>query len=596
MFLVVICGYLLDVKYSINGMYMKRNLFFSCIALIGVLCLPGCKDKNQENNDTVEALIKSISIKNSTYTGTVDNTAYTVTFNEVAAETDIDAIQFNAKLSLGAKLDKDTYDFTANPSEDGKQLKQDVKVINGTKEQVYEVFINLSDPASDPQLDKLVMKSRGGIEYTAQVVDGVLALGMPDEAEAILSSIVLIPARADYRFTTMKDGVLSAADPGQLVIEFMGRKTEMDITFKSGPTPGVDFTQAIVHDFSVATGAMPAYFAGELVRGSDFDGEYVLLAARDDAATPTPRLLKTADLLANNANNPIMLSVEGVTGGTHVVSAGRLSHGHIYICNLTTALSAELPLKVYHYASPTAIPDVFTWDGVLSINGNDTTKYTGRLGDNISINLDESGNGYAFFCKQEPGDKIYRFTVTNFTNFSDPYEISLDAICSYYGYVNQVETGKYLFTSSYVPFVRLMDANGVKLIDDVEFDWTEADARPNHGVDPRIITYNRGRYLMFTVANSQRMHWNFGPVLYIMDITDGVDNQAALVKLADAINNSSEETPWEPTYTYFLDAEGKTTASACSAQCNAAEVDGKLVVFTAAVNAGFALIEFPKAQ
>ena len=575
---------------------MKRNLFFSCIALIGLLCTPGCKGPEENNNDTVEALIKSISIKNSTYTGTVDNTAYTVTFDNVAAETDVNAIQFNAKLSLGAKLDKDTYDFTLNTSEDGKQLKQDVKVINGTKEQVYEVFINLSDPTSDPQLDKLVMKSRGGVEYTAQVVDGILALGMPDEAEAILSSITLIPTRATYQFTEMKDDVLTAANPGKLIIEFMGRKTEMEITFKSGPTPGVDFSQAVVHDFSVATGATPAYFAGEQVRGSDFDGEYVLIVSREGAETPTPRLLKVADLLANNANAPIMLNVEGVTGGTHVVSAGRLSHGHIYICNLVAPVSAASPLKVYHYASPTAMPDVWTWDGVISVNGNDTTKYAGRIGDNMSINLDESGNGYAFFCKQEPGDKIYRFNVTNFTTFSDPYEISLEDVCSYYGYVNQVDPGKYLFTSTYVPFVRLMDANGTKLIDDVEFDFTEADARPNHGVDPRIINYNRGRYLMFTVANSQPMHYNFGPVLYIMDITDGVDNQAALVKLSEAINNSTEENPWEPTYGYFLDTEGKTTASACSAQCNAAEVDGKLVVYTAAVNAGFALIEFPKAQ
>lgn len=575
---------------------MNRKFFFSCIALIGLLCMTGCNQQEQGGNDTVEALIKSISIKNSTYTGTVDNNAYTVTFNDVAAETDINAIQFNTRLSLGAKLDKDTYDFTQGASSDGKQLKQDIKVINGTKEQVYEVFINLNDPTSDPQLDKLVMKSRGGEEFTAQVVDGVLALGMPDEAEAILSSISLIPARADYQFTEMKEGVLTATNPGKLIIEFMGRKTEMDITFKSGPTPGVDFSQAIVHDFSVATGNTPSYFAGEQVRGSDFDGEHVLIVSRDGAATPTPRLLKVSDLLAGNANNPIMLNVEGVEGGTHVVSAGRLSHGHIYVCNLATAISAAAPLKVYHYASPTAMPDVWEWDGVLSVNGNDTTKYTGRLGDNMSINLDENGNGYAFFCKQEPGDKIYRFNVSNFTTFSNPYEISLETVCSYYGYVNQVEMGKYIFTSSYVPFVRLMDANGVALIDDVEFDFTEGGARPNHGVDPRIITFNRGRYLMFTVSNSQGMHWNFGPVLYIMDITDGVDNQAALVKLAEALNNSSEENPWEPTYGYFLDPEGKTTASACSAQCNAAEVNGKLVVYTAAVNAGFALIEFPEAQ
>lgn len=596
-------------------MYMKRNLFFSCIALIGLLCTPGCKGPENGNNDTVEALIKSISIKNSTYNGTVDNTAYTVTFNNVAAETDIDAIQFNAKLSLGAKLDKDTYDFTVNASEDGKQLKQDVKVINGTKEQVYEVFINLSDPTSAPQLDKLVMKSRGGVEYTAQVVDGVLALGMPDEAEAILSSIALIPARADYRFTTMKDGVLSATDPGQLVIEFMGRKTEMEITFKSGPTPGVDFTQAIVHDFSVATGATPSFFKtladngkNELTRGSDFDGEYVLFVARDGEtstvanATPAPRMFKVEDLLNNNISNPYTLNTAGVEGGYFVVSAGRLSHGHAYICNMTVGISAASPLKIYHYASPTAIPDVFVWDGVLSISGNDTTKCTGRLGDNMSINLDESGNGYAFFCRQTGGSTMYRFTVKNFTQFSDPQELTLDVPWDYYGYVNQVDAGMYLYTTAYAPAIRLMDMDGNALIDDIVMEDGDGTNLPVKAcVDTRIINYNRGRYLLFTTpySNGGINGKTDGPVLYMIDITDGVDNKNALTKFAKVLEESSEEeNPWTPTYSYSMDPENGTSVKvgACTAQCNVAEVNGKLVVFTASATAGFALIEFPKAQ
>ena len=437
-------------------------------------------------------------------------------------------------------------------------------------------------------------KGSTGEEVTALIFEGAVAIGMPEESEAIFGSISLIPSRAAYKFTAMQDNKISAANPGQLVIEFMGRTTTLDITFAAAPTPGADFTAPIVHDFSGATGNIPSYFEGELVRGSDFDGEHVLIVSRDDATIPTPRLFKTVDLLADNASNPIMLDVTGVEGGVHVVSAGRLTQGHVYICNLETAISAETPLKVYHYASPNAAPEVvLAWDGYI----NEDYSYAGRLGDNISIDLDESGNGYAFFCKQEPGDKIYRWTVTGFTQFSDVMEIDLGAVCSYYGYVNKVEQGKYIFTSSYVPFVRLMNEDGVKLIDDIEFDWTENDARPNHGVDPRIITYNRGRYLMFTVSNSSGMHWNFGPILYVMDITDGVDAAAALVKLQEAMYD--EENPWEPTYGYSLASdpyEAHILASACSAQCNAAEVDGKLVVFTAAVNAGFALIEFPKAK
>lgn len=569
---------------------MKKNLFFLSIALLSMLFV-GC---NSEKESTVEAKIKSISIKNTTYSGVVDNTTFTVTFNDVAAETSIEAIQFNASLSLGAKLDKDTYDFTQGASEDGKELTQTIKVINGTNEQAYTVVINLLDPVSDPMLDKLIMKKANGEEVRAQLFGSVVAIGMPEEAEATFGSISLIPSRATYKFTTMQNDKISAVDPGQLVIEFMGRTTTLNISFAAAPTPGADFTAAVVHDFSGATGNIPSYFEGEQVRGSDFDGEHVLIVSREGVDKATPRMFKVADLLADNASNPIMLNTTGVEGGTHIVSAGRLTQGHAYICNLETAICDETPLKVYHYASPDAAPEVvLSWNGYI----NDEYSYAGRLGDNISIDLDESGNGYAFLCKQEPGDKIYRWTVTGFTQFSDVVEIDLGAVCSYYGYVNKVEQGKYIFTSSYVPFVRLMNEDGVQLIDDVEFDWTENDARPNHGVDPRIVTYNRGRYLMFTVANSSGMHWNFGPIVYIIDITDGVDAQAALVKLSEALYD--EEVPWEPSYGYALTTdpyEAHIQASACSAQCNAAEVNGKLVVFTAAVNAGFALIEFPIAK
>lgn len=571
---------------------MKKNLFFLGIALLSVLFV-GCKP---EPETTVEALIKTISIKNTTYQGEVDNTTYTVTFNDVAAETSIEAIQFNASLSLGAKLDKDTYDFTPGASADGKELTQTIKVINGEVSQAYTVVIKLVDPISDPMLDQLIMKkASNGEEVKALLFEGTIAIGMPEETEAIFGSISLIPSRATYKFTAMQDDKISAANPGQLIIEFMGRKTVFNISFETAPTPGADFTAAVVHDFSGATGNIPSYFEGEQVRGSDFDGEHVLIVSREGVDKATPRMFKVADLLADNADNPIMLNTTGVEGGTHVVSAGRLTQGHIYICNLISpAISDETPLKVYHYASPDAAPEVvLSWNGYI----NDEYSYNGRLGDNISIDLDESGNGYAFLCKQEPGDKIYRWTVTGFTQFSDVKEIDLGAVCSYYGYVNKVEQGKYIFTSSYVPFVRLMNEDGVALIDDVEFDWTENDARPNHGVDPRIVTYNRGRYLMFTVANSSGMHWNFGPILYIIDITDGVDAQAALVKLSAAVFD--EEVLWEPTYGYALTTdpyEAHIQASACSAQCNAAIVDGKFVVFTAAVNAGFALIEFPIAK
>ena len=578
---------------------MKKNLFFLSIALLSVLFV-GCKPKPTPE-DTVEALIKTISIKNTTYTGEVDNITYTVTFNDVAAETNIEAIQFTAKLSLGAKLEKETYDFTLGASEDGKQLVQTIKVINGTKEQEYTVIINLLDPTSDPMLDALYMKrGSNGEEVKSLIFDGAVALGMPEEAEAVFSKISVIPARASYKFTAMQDNKISAANPGQLEIEFMGRKTVFDITFAAAPTPGADIASAVVHDFSVATGNAPAEFAAENTRGTDFDGEHVLVVSRNDDGTAFPHLYKVADLLADNAGNKIALNTTGIEGGTHVVSSGSLNHGHIYICNLTTALSTVDPLKVYHYADANATPEVWSWDDVLGVTEDgDTIGAPARLGDNISVNIDESGNGYAFFCGQEgSAEKVYRVQITNFNQFSNPTELILDVPFPYYGYINEApEAGQYVFKSHYMAVIRLMDANGTPLMEDVELDATESGLNPRSGVDPHVIMFNRGRYLVFSTPYNNGKRIGAGPGLFVQDITDGIDTKAALIKWSEMLYD--EEIFWEPTYHYSLDPtepDANKTVGACAAQCNAAEVDGKLVVFTAATKAGFALIEFPKAK
>ena len=578
---------------------MKKNLLFFSIASALCVLLTGCPDPDPQG--TIEAKIKTISIKNTTYSGEVNNETFTVTFNDVAAETNIEAIQFTASLSLGATLDKETYDFTQGASEDGKQLVQTIKVINQGIEQAYTVVINLLDPTSAPMLDQLIMKkASNGEEVKALLFDGAVAIGMPEETEAIFGSINVIPSRATYRFTTMQNDKISASNPGQLIIEFMGLETVLDITFQSAPTPGVDFTSAVVHDFSVATENAPAEFAAENTRGTDFDGEHVLVVSRNDDGSAFPHLYKVSDLLADNAGNKIALNTTGIEGGTHVVSSGSLNHGHIYICNLTTTLNADAPLKVYHYADANAAPEVWSWDGVLGIDEyGDTIGAPARLGDNISVNIDQSGNGYAFFCGQEgSAEKVYRVQITNFNQFSNPTEIILDVPFPYYGYINEVpEAGQYIFKSHYMAVIRLMDVNGLPLMEDIELDITEAGLNPRGGVDPQVIMFNRARYLMFSTPYNNGKRIGSGPGLFVQDITDGVDTKAALIKLAEVLYD--EEVLWEPTYHYSLDPaepDANKTVGACAAQCNVAEVNGKLVVFTAATKGGFALIEFPKAK
>lgn len=581
---------------------MKKNLFFLSMAVLSMLMV-GCSEPEQQVG---EALIKNISIKNTTCQGKVDNTAFTVVFDEVPAETPVEALQFDGKYSLGASLEKKEYDFSKGSSEDGKQYIGTIKVVNGTVSQEYQVTLNLTDPTSDPKLVKLVMQKADGTNVDARVLADAeplaVALNMEDTDEATFVSVELYPARASYSFTEAIDGKITKDNPGQLVVEFMGRKSFYNITFAAAPAPGADLTSPIIHDFSVTTENTYVDFTTENTRGSDFDGEYVLIVSRADAETPTHHLLKVSDLLNDNINK-IELSKEGIEGGTHVVSSGCLSHGHIYVCNLSTNLGNGEDLKVYHYASPDAAPEVWSWDGNLGIDEfGDTIKAVVRLGDNISVNLDESGNGYAFFCGQEgSAERIYRVDVANFNEFSNPTEITLEEAFPYYGYVNQVDNDRYLLTSHYMASTWLIDKDGNPLVD-IYFQSTAAGLKPQTGVDPHVVKYNGGYYLIFASPYNNTKRLGVGPALYMIDITEGtqVDIQTALQNLSDILW-FDEEGIWEPDFHYSLDvlnieAESRKTVAACAAQCNAAVVNGKLLVYAAAVGAGFTILEFSPAK
>ena len=584
---------------------MKKNLLFLSIAVLSLLMV-GCNEPEQQAG---EAFIKSISIKGTTCQGTVNDTAFTVVFDAVPAETPVEALQFDGRYSLGATLEKTEYDFSKGASEDGKQYIGTIKVVNGAVSQEYAVTLNLADPTSDPKLVKLVMQKADGTNVDARVLADAepltVALNMEDAEEATFVSVELYPARASYALTEAIEGKITKANPGQLVVEFMGRKAYYNITFAAAPTPGADLTAPIVHDYSVTTENIYADFTTENTRGSDFDGEHVLIVSRSDNATPTHHLLKVSDLL-NGTISPVELSKDGVGDAeteTYVVSAGRLSHGHIYVCNLVTALGDGHILKVYHYADATATPDLWEWDGTGLVDlAGEEAFVVPRLGDNISINLDENGNGYAFFCGQEgSAERMYRVEIANFNEFSNPTEITLGEAFPYYGYVNQVDDNLYLLTSHYMASTWLINKDG-EYVTDIYFQSTAAGLKPQTGVDPHVVKYNGGYYLIFASPYNNTKRLGVGPALYMIDVTEGtqVNIQTALQNLSDILWED-EDGVWEPDFHYSLDvlnieAESRKTVSACAAQCNAAVVNGKLLVYAAAVGAGFTILEFPAAK
>ena len=601
---------------------MKKNLFFLSMAFLSMLMV-GCETPNPDQGnspDEVKFEIKSIQIKGTTINGNIVDSTSKITFDNVPAEQPIEALQFTVEPSpFFAKLDQEKYDFTKGASEDGKQLVTTIKLQVEEQEREYKVIINLLDPTSPPLLVSLYMRNSEGGGAIAATVPAVsndsakmdtICLNMEGVYSALIDSIVVYPSRATYDLTEDdQEGKISIDNPGQLVVEFMGLTTTYHISFAKGLMPGADLTSPIIHDFSVTKNVYPDFTTlteGALnTRGSDFDGEHVLIVSRSDNATPTHHLLKVSDLLAGNINK-IELSKEGVGNADtdhFVVSAGRLSHGHIYVCNLATALGDGHTLKVYHYADATATPDVWEWDGtgLVDLDGEEAFVVP-RLGDNMSINLDENGNGYAFFCGQEASaERMYRVDVANFNEFSNPTEIILEEAFPYYGYVNQVDEDRYLLTSHYMLSTWLIDKNGNPLVD-IYFQSTAAGLKPQTGVDPHVVKYNGGYYLIFASPYNNTKRLGVGPALYMIDITEGtqVDIQTALQNLSDILWED-EDGIWEPDYHYSLDvldveAEAHKTFTACTAQCNAAVVDGKLLVYAAAAGAGFAIIEFVPAR
>ena len=595
----------------------KAFKLFTLFIASAAMLMTGCKPKDDPEGG-LEAKINSIQITNAGISGgdlvngTVDNENFTVTFENVPAETNIAAVKLSAKCSLGARLEADVIDFTVGAAADATELSSELKVVNSVVdkkgneqkvEQIYQMIVKLKAAEKAPVLEKMVIKDDKGTEVTltpANILEGVLCLGVPESSSAEVVSVELSPLRATYKFTTANEGVISASNPGKFVMDFMGLTAECDVSFSASPTAGADWSKAVVHDFSVVTNNRYVDLDVEFTRGGDFDGQYVLLANRT-----APKLFKIEDLLNDNTGNPINLDMTGIEGGTHIVSAGRLTQGHIYLCNLATAANdvegGAGPLKVYHYATPTSKPEVvLSWAGEGLENPDpdlyDEYKYTGRIGDNISISLDESGNGYAFFFKQEGDNRFFRWTVRNFTEFSDPKELTLPAISNYYGMMNQVGSDQYLFTSAYQTYMWLLDAEG-NALREIEFTKCPGGQASTHACDPRVIEFNRARYLM--LSNARRFKWYPIEGVNVYDISEGNDIVASLVKLGERFEENDEEEPdatktIDPVYYYNMDSE--TISEACVALCNCAVVNGKLVIFTAAPHVGFAIIEVPRAE
>ena len=373
------------------------------------------------------------------------------------------------------------------------------------------------------------------------------------------------------------------------------------------PPSGFDPTKAIVYNFSRGDGGtlFPEVFdpltSGGNARYVSMDLDHVLITGRE--LLDAPLLLHLAELKLNWIE-PISLSQVGNAFGGYARSGGQLAHGHIYINNMTLGHASPTaayghPLRFFHH-DKTKPNDPAELIGSLGSSGEeDRTPLPPtaivRVGDRVSYNIDENGNGYIF----APGnavDEILRITVRNFTELTDLAIISIPQ-AGLFSTVHQVEGAQdeYIYTGEQAP-VRLITADGTILYEMTTFSYFQ------DGCAARVINFNGARYLL--AMNKARNRGtentdNFVPgvkEITVYDITRGATTLEAL----EMFDNASEEAK-APVFTFSLDGPPFSMSGATRVATEAAvdiqyvkDGDNKLYIVGSGIYSGFAIIEFPK--
>lgn len=351
------------------------------------------------------------------------------------------------------------------------------------------------------------------------------------------------------------------------------KEYKAEIRFKV-PIYGADFSLPTYYDYSANPMENPTYeaFSGSNTRGSGFDGKYVLIVNR---GTYGIHLLEV-DKIKQKVLQRIPLNSTGIVGGTFTSNMGAQVKGHSYVANLSGSYAS--PLKIYHWDSnnPTKAPDL-----VANINVDLLSK-TGlgvRHGDNFSINLDDSGNGYAYFLSTDKA--IIRVKITNFKEASEIVTVSTPASYEQWGHFNRVAG-----TDSYI-------LSGHSLRMSLVNSSATASYTPPVGTFPvgssdfRVINFNGERYLLSITVNRGAPNGT-ALILNVHNITRGANIEDALIAFS--------QTDKAPVFSHILvgtsiDAPGSQTGF--YVQKNAQGKDEKLLIYGAGNNAGFAIIEFP---
>ena len=357
------------------------------------------------------------------------------------------------------------------------------------------------------------------------------------------------------------------------------------------PPSGFDPAGAKVYNFSRGSGGtlFPEVFetlsSGGNARYASMDLQHVLITGRE--VLDAPFLLRLGDLKVNYID-PIRLSQTGNAFGGYDRSSGQLVHGHVYINNMTLGHNSTHALRFFHHdkTKPNDPPEIIGLFGTYAAATDGRTPLPptaiARVGDKVSYNIDENGNGYIF----APGnavDETLRITVSNFTELTDPTILSLTA-AGLFPTIYQVEGAQdeYMFTGNTAP-VKLIKSDGTLIYQMTTFANQD-------GCAARVINFNGARYLLtMNKASSRGTGDNLVlgvKEIAVYDITKGETTKEAL----EMFDNASAEAK-APVFTFSLDSPATDGAVDMH---YVKDGDEKLYIVGSGQYAGFAIVEFPK--
>ena len=411
-------------------------------------------------------------------------------------------------------------------------------IVEGTiNEETKEVSFPRIDPETNVSAMRLEAEAAGGATLEFDVYDFGFDEG--DAQKTIVVRLMNEPRFREY-FVTLRLNV---------------------------PVFGADFSKAIPYDFSNNATIYPG--ATATVRGSAFNGEYVLIVERTNNA---PHLLRLSDLKEGRVE-PIYLNNTGIGGGTFTLHSGAMVREHIYAASLSGGQVS--PLNIYHWTDPTQAPTV------ININVANIPGAGVRHGDNMSVSLDQDGNGYMYFG-DNAGTSILRFTVSAYTNVSAPTVIAppVAGAGAWITY-NWIEgTDQYVYTGHDAP-IYIVNASGASAYN------LSRTAIPVRGMDARIFNFNGERYLlMLTGARTG----SEATVLSVYNITRGAT-------VVEALQNFAALPERQAVYERSLGGPvniNPATQTGFYIQKDAEGNDETLFVYGSSFTAGFVVVEIPK--